>query len=97
MPEIVRPVKRPDGMAPRDFAVPNCACRLRRRRLGLPPAPADGGTVDRVAHRGNRRVRYRGVSKNEYWLHHRVAALNLRRLLVLGLTRSNETWVIGTA
>jgi hypothetical protein len=30
-------------------------------------------------------------------LHHRVAALNLRRLLVLGLTRSNGTWVIGTA
>jgi hypothetical protein len=47
--------------------------------------------------RGNRRVRYRGVSKNDHWLHHRVAALNLRRLLVLGLTRSNGTWVIATA
>jgi hypothetical protein len=47
--------------------------------------------------RGNRRVRYRGVKKNDHWLHHRIAALNLRRLLVLGLTRSNGTWVIGTA
>jgi hypothetical protein len=47
--------------------------------------------------RGNRRVRYRGVRKNDHWLHHRVAALNLRRLLVLGLTRSNGTWVIATA
>jgi IS5 family transposase len=29
--------------------------------------------------RGNRRVRYRGVTKNDHWLHHRAAALNLRR------------------
>ena len=47
--------------------------------------------------RGNRRVRYRGTSKNDHWLHHRVAALNLRRLLVLGLTRSNGHWAIATA
>ena len=47
--------------------------------------------------RGNRRVRYRGVSKNDHWLHHRVAAINLRRLLVLGLTRTNGTWAIATA
>jgi len=46
--------------------------------------------------RGNRRVRYRGVAKNEHWLHHRVAALNLRRLLVLGLARTNGTWAITT-
>jgi IS5 family transposase len=36
--------------------------------------------------RGARRVPYRGIEKNNNWLHHRVAALNLRRLLVLGLT-----------
>jgi hypothetical protein len=30
--------------------------------------------------RGNRRVRYRGVIKNDHWLHHRAAAINLRRL-----------------
>jgi DDE family transposase len=35
--------------------------------------------------RGNRRVPYRGVAKNHAWLQHRVAALNLRRLLALGL------------
>jgi hypothetical protein len=44
--------------------------------------------------RGNRRVRYRGVSKNDHWLHHRVAALNLRRLLALGLTRTNGNWAL---
>ena len=47
--------------------------------------------------RGNRRVSYRGVRKNDHWLHHRVAALNLRRLLALGLTRINGTWAIATA
>ncbi len=36
--------------------------------------------------RGNRRVPYRGVIKNDAWLHLRVAAVNLRRLLTLGLT-----------
>jgi len=44
--------------------------------------------------RGNRRVPYRGVEKNNNWLHHRVAALNLRRLLSLGLTSQNGSWVL---
>ena len=47
-----------------------------------------------VAH-GNRRVPYRGVLKNDTWLHHRAAALNLRRLINLGLTpASNGTWAL---
>jgi transposase len=44
--------------------------------------------------KGNRRLRYRGVERNEAWLNRRVAALNLRRLVVLGLTRSEDTWVL---
>jgi hypothetical protein len=36
--------------------------------------------------RGNRRVPYRGIARNDAWLHLRVAAINLRRLLNLGLT-----------
>lgn len=44
--------------------------------------------------RDNRRVPYRGVAKNNDWLHHRVAALNLRRLLALGLTVENGTWAL---
>ena len=35
---------------------------------------------------GNRRVRYRGVTRNQHWLSLRVAAINLRRLVNLGLT-----------
>jgi IS5 family transposase len=47
-----------------------------------------------VAH-GNRRVPYRGILKNDNWLHHRAAALNLRRLINLGLTHTSEgNWVL---
>jgi IS5 family transposase len=44
--------------------------------------------------RGNRRLRYRGIAKNDHWLHHRAAALNLRRLLTLGLTTNHNGWVL---
>lgn len=44
--------------------------------------------------RGARRVPYRGVAKNDAWLHHRAAGLNLRRLLNLGLTVQDGTWAI---
>jgi hypothetical protein len=40
--------------------------------------------------RGSRRVPYRGIEKNNNWLHHRVAALNLRRLLAMGLTHDGN-------
>lgn len=43
--------------------------------------------------RRNRRVPYRGVAKNNAWLHHRIAALNLRRLLTLGL-HHNQAWAL---
>jgi IS5 family transposase len=44
--------------------------------------------------RGARRVPYRGVVKNNAWLHHRTAGLNLRRLLNLGLTWRSGAWAI---
>ncbi|WP_447924826.1 IS1182 family transposase [Georgenia muralis] len=47
--------------------------------------------------RGNRKVRYRGITKNDHWLHHRAAAVNLRRLLTLGLQRTAGTWAITPA
>ncbi|MCF3166314.1 IS1182 family transposase [Streptomyces violaceoruber] len=45
-----------------------------------------------LAHHGNRRLRYRGTLKNGTWLHTRPAALNLRRLINLGLTHISGTW-----
>jgi hypothetical protein len=44
--------------------------------------------------RGARRLRNRGTRANDQWLHHRVAALNLRRLLTLGLHRSTRGWAL---
>ena len=44
--------------------------------------------------RGNRKVRYRGIARNDRWLHHRTAALNLRRLITMGLTHTGTTWAI---
>jgi IS5 family transposase len=46
-----------------------------------------------VAH-GHRRVRYRGVERNQLGLSLRAAALNLRRLINLGLTRDGPTWIL---
>ena len=43
---------------------------------------------------GNRKVRYRGIAKNNAWLHTRSAAINLRRLLNLGLDRHDGAWVL---
>lgn len=45
---------------------------------------------------GNRRVPYRGVDRNHQWLLHRVAALNLRRLVNLGVRRDIDRWAIIT-
>jgi IS5 family transposase len=44
--------------------------------------------------RDNRRVPYRGIVKNNTWFHHRVAAVNLRRLLALGLHHHNGAWTL---
>jgi IS5 family transposase len=46
--------------------------------------------------KNNRRLRYHGVERNDAWLQVRVAALNLRRLLALGLVRDGR-WVLNTA
>lgn len=44
--------------------------------------------------RGSRRVPYRGIEKNNNWLHHRAAGLNLRRLLAIGLTVTDGAWAL---
>jgi IS5 family transposase len=43
---------------------------------------------------GCRRVPYRGIARNGLWWSLRVAAVNLRRLLALGLARHDGAWVI---
>jgi IS5 family transposase len=44
--------------------------------------------------RGSRRLRYRGTDRNGLWLGHRVAAVNLKRLVNLGLTHGPDGWAI---
>jgi hypothetical protein len=39
-------------------------------------------------------VPYRGIVKNDAWLHHRVAGLNLRRLITMGLTHTGTAWTL---
>jgi hypothetical protein len=43
---------------------------------------------------GCRRVPYRGIGRNGLWWSLRVAAVNLRRLLVLGLARHQGAWIL---
>jgi Transposase DDE domain/Transposase domain (DUF772) len=43
---------------------------------------------------GARKLRYRGVLRNNQWLHLRAAALNLRRLINLGLTLVQGIWTL---
>jgi IS5 family transposase len=44
--------------------------------------------------RASRRLRYRGTDRNQLWLGHRVAAINLQRLINLGLTHEPAGWAI---
>jgi IS5 family transposase len=51
-------------------------------------------TIAWLVARGHRRVRYRGVERNQLWLATRLGALNLRRLVNLGLRRDATGWAI---
>jgi hypothetical protein len=44
--------------------------------------------------RGSRRLRYRGTDRNQLWLGHRAAVINLKRLVNLGLTHGPDGWAI---
>ncbi len=69
-------------------ADPDWQAQYRRHR------PMVERSIAWLTARGNRKVRYRGVAKNDAWLHHRTAALNLRRLLALGLQQQHGAWVL---
>jgi IS5 family transposase len=46
--------------------------------------------------RRHRKVRFRGIARNRIGFAHRCAAVNLRRLLNLGLDHDGDRWVIAT-
>jgi hypothetical protein len=76
--------------------------RTARRRAETPQfaevyrrhRPMVERTIAWLVRGGNRRLRYRGVGRNDQWLHHRLASLNLRRLLALGLSFQPTGWSI---
>ncbi|MBB4938496.1 transposase [Streptosporangium album] len=76
--------------AARTQAVTDPAWQADHRRWRPPVERA----VAQVVARGNRRLRYLGVIKNNTWLHTRAAALNLRTLINLGLTRTSGAWIL---
>jgi hypothetical protein len=53
-------------------------------------------TIAWLVANGNRKVRYRGVERNQLGLSLRIAAINLRRLIRLGLDHDPGGWVLTT-
>ncbi len=51
-------------------------------------------TLSWLVRRGHRRVAYRGVARNRIWWSHRAAAVNLLRLLNLGLSHTATGWAV---
>jgi len=52
-------------------------------------------TIAWLVRRGGRKVRYRGIDRNQIGLAHRCAAINLRRLINLGV-QWDHTWTLAT-
>lgn len=68
-------------------ATPEFAAVYRRWR------PMIERTLSWLVAGGNRRLRYRGVERNQQWLMTRAAALNLRRLINMGLEHQGH-WAL---
>lgn len=77
--------------ARRAWADPIVAAHYRRHR------PMVERTLAWLVAGGNRRLRYRGVARNQIWLATRLAAINLGRLIRLGLGHDGATWVLGAS
>ncbi len=86
----IKPFDRQRAMARAQWKEPAVVAEYRRYR-----PMAERGIAWLVA-KGNRRVPYRGVERNDLWLKTRVAALNLRRLVRLGLD-FDGSWTISSA
>ncbi|MFE2729146.1 transposase [Kitasatospora sp. NPDC059327] len=82
---------------------PGCDLQRTARQQAADPAWQDAyrrwrppveRAVARLVGNRNRRLRHRGTTKNNAWLHTRAAALNLRTPINLGLTHNGTTWQI---
>ena len=78
------------AQARRDARDPDWQATYRRHR------PRVERTIAWLVARGHRRVRFRGIAANRLWLAHRAAAVNLKRLLTLGLDHNDGRWTLPT-
>ena len=69
-------------------------CVVRTRGVDEPDRRREARTIAWLVRGPNRKVRYRGIERNRIWLAHRAAAVNLNRLVNLGLTRTPNGWAI---
>jgi IS5 family transposase len=76
--------------ARRAWRDPVVADHYRRHR------PMVERTIAWLVARGQRKVPYRGVERNQLWLATRVGALNLRRLVNLGLGHDGTGWALAS-
>lgn len=74
--------------ARRDAADPDWQDRYRTHR------PMVERSIAWLVARGHRRVRFRGIDRNRLWLAHRAAAVDLKRLLALGLDHDGVRWTL---
>ena len=77
---------------------------VRARRRATDPAfqasyrrwrPMVERSIAWLVAKGHRRVRYRGLTRNQLGLSLRLAAINLRRLITMGLDHHDAGWVLG--
>jgi IS5 family transposase len=71
-----------------DAKDPDWQDRYRRWR------PMVERTIAWIVADGHRRVRYRGIDRNQLGLAHRAAAVNLKRLLALGVSYDGTRWIL---
>jgi hypothetical protein len=85
---LIYPWEAERQVARRQAAAPTFQASYRRWR------PMVERSIAWLVAGGNQRVRYRGAARNQLWLAHRVAAINLRRLVTLGLRRNHTGWAL---
>lgn len=82
----IHPHHRQLDRARQRWKQPETVARYNRWR------PSVERIIAHIVARGNRKLRYRGIRPNRQQLHTRIAAINLRRLINLGLCHTPTGW-----
>ena len=82
----IHPQHRQLNRARQRWKQPETVARYNRWR------PSVERIIAHIVARGNRKLRYRGIEPNRQQLHTRIAAINLRRLINIGLCHTPTGW-----